>query len=67
MIFCVDFTAGNDSTVLHQTPDKAAAIAFAEKTAAEYKAAARHGVIALYAPTIKRGIPARELFKIWEV
>lgn len=67
MTFYVDFTSGNDSTVLHQTPDRAAATTFAETTAAEYKAAARHGVIALYALTTKRGIPAREIFKIWEV
>ena len=67
MDFYVDFTSGNDSTVLHQTPDKAAAMEFAETTAAEYKAAARHGVIALYALTTKRGIPAREIFQIWEV
>lgn len=67
MLFYVDFTRGNDSTVLHETPDKAAAMTFAETTAAEYKAAARHGVIALYTLTTKRGIPAREIFKIWEV
>lgn len=67
MNFYVDFTQGDESTVLHTTPDRAAATTFAEKTAAEYKAAARHGVIALYALTNKRGIPAREIFKIWEV
>lgn len=67
MNFYVEYTCGNKSTVLHTTSDKAAAMTFAETTAAEYKAAARHGVIALYAPTTKRGIPAREIFKVWEV
>lgn len=67
MLFYVDFTSGNDSTVLRTTPDRAAATTFAETMAAEYKAAARHGVIALYTLTTKRGIPAREIFQIWEV
>lgn len=67
MAYFVEFTSGNESELIAETPEKAAAIALGTAKQAEYKAAGKHGIISAYEITTERGIPMRKCAEFWEV
>lgn len=67
MAYFVEFTSGNESERIAETPDRAAAIATGKAKQTEYKAADKHGIISAYEITTERGIPMRKCAEFWEV
>lgn len=67
MAYFVEFTSGDLSERIAETPDKAAAIATGKAKQAEYKAVGKHGIISCYELTTERGAPMRKCYEFWEV
>lgn len=67
MAYFVRFTHGNKSTVLYESTDRAAAMAYGEKKQAELQAAGSKGILSLYEKTAAPGIPARKCYEFWRV
>lgn len=67
MAYYVEYTHGDESERIAETPDRAAAIATGKAKQTEYKAAGKHGIISAYEITTERGIPMRKCAEFWEV
>lgn len=67
MAYFVEFTSGNESERIAETPDRAAAIATGKAKQKEYKAAGKCGIISAYEISTERGIPMRKCAEFWEV
>lgn len=67
MAYYVEYTHGDESECIAETPDRAAAIATGKAKQTEYKAAGKHGIISAYEITTERGIPMRKCAEFWEV
>ena len=65
--YFVEFTHGDESGRIDETPDRTAAIAIEKAKQAEYKAAEKSGIISVYEISTECGMPMRKCYEFWNV